>query len=183
MLTYARVMTAAQLEKTCRKFASVQKLDGKATPADLAHDRYVSRQELDDGRVSFRIVLLPDEVAMFSTMLDHQATRLANVSAETPTTSDAATSAEAARRAIRRVDRADALMALVGQVMRGSHAERAPVEVVISVPAAGLQRSPRSCAAAFARAHSTWAATRGRPPSRSQVCFGTMRSCAGSSSP
>ena len=46
LLTYARVMTAAQLEKTCTASSPpCKKLDDKATPADLAHDRYVSRQE------------------------------------------------------------------------------------------------------------------------------------------
>src|SRR5262249_37943409 len=67
-----------------------------------------------------------------------QAKRLAGVSAETP----------------RRVDRADALMALVQEVLRGEHPDRAPVEVVISVPAAGLQKASQdSLACAGCSAH------------------------------
>src|SRR5207302_8873054 len=80
--------------------------------------------------------LPPDEAAMFSTVLGHEAKRLANVPAETPDTDPAA------RAARRRFDRVDALMSLIEQVMRGSHQDRTPVEVVVSVPAAALANPP-----------------------------------------
>jgi hypothetical protein len=174
LLTYAESTTAAQLEKICRKLAAVEKLVDKDSPEARRRTRFLRRRELDDGSVSYHLVLPPDEAGMFDAVLESEVKRLANLSAATPATDDGAVtereqmwlanaSAEApgnpdegAEESPHREPTAaingpnprpkhglvDALTSLVEQVMRGSHPERTPVELVVTVPIAALAEPP-----------------------------------------
>ena len=63
LLDYARVTTAAQLERICRKFRLVQRLENK--DADKRPpERHVRRRELDDGMVKIEVIVRPEEAAM-----------------------------------------------------------------------------------------------------------------------
>ena len=60
LLEDARHATGSQLERICRKYASVLRRDG-ATERDDAARRHVSRCDLDDGMVKIDAVLHPEE--------------------------------------------------------------------------------------------------------------------------
>ena len=63
LLTMARTMTGAQLERICRLTRQVTSLDGK-DPRDVEdRERHAVSRRMDDGMVSIRIVLHPDEAA------------------------------------------------------------------------------------------------------------------------
>jgi hypothetical protein len=76
LLEYARLMTASQLEKLCRKYAVVQRHGQDLRPNDDSLRRYVSRRDTDDGMVKIEAVLHPEEAEMMWTMLNHAATQL-----------------------------------------------------------------------------------------------------------
>jgi hypothetical protein len=112
----ARYSTAAQLELICRKYQVVQRINN-LDPGVEAHYRRVTRREREDGMVQVAAVLRPDEAALLWKAIE-QAT--ADVSAETRT-------------------KCDGLMALVQAYARsGGTSERAPVEVVMTVPQSTL---------------------------------------------
>jgi hypothetical protein len=77
LLEHARLMTASQLEKLCRKYAFVQRHDQNPHPLADAERRFVRRRDTDDGMVKIEAVLHPEEAELIWTMLDHAATRLA----------------------------------------------------------------------------------------------------------
>ncbi len=115
LLIDALATTAAQLETICRKYRTVQRL-ARASAEEVRARRRVVRRELDDGMVRIEAVLLPDEAAAVMAAIEHEAKR---VSAGT-------------------FDRADGLMALAQAALRGEAPERAPVEIVMTIPAAAL---------------------------------------------
>ncbi len=129
LLVNAYASTAAQLETICRKFRAVQRLAGKEV-REVEEERTVVRRGLDDGMVRIEATLRPEEAAMVMAAIERmakeaQGERPVEVSAETPR---------------RRFDRADALVAMAQMVVRGERPERAPVEVVLTVPRAALER-------------------------------------------
>ena len=62
LLTMARRMTGAQLEKTCRLVRQVRGLEGER-PVDEEVRRYVTSRATDDGMVSIQVRLFPEEAA------------------------------------------------------------------------------------------------------------------------
>ena len=76
LLEYARLMPAAQLEVTCRKYAMVQRHGKDPHPLGDLQRRYVRRRDTEDGMVKIEAVLHPDEAEAVWTMLDHAATQL-----------------------------------------------------------------------------------------------------------
>src|SRR5215475_12428315 len=85
LLDHARLMTASQLEKLCRKYALVQRHGQDSHPEVDEHRRYVRRRDLEDGMVKFEAVLHPEEAELVWTMLDHAASRLAREAAAAAT--------------------------------------------------------------------------------------------------
>ncbi|HEX3758021.1 MAG TPA: DUF222 domain-containing protein [Kofleriaceae bacterium] len=75
-LDHARLLTASQLEKTCRKYALVQRHGQDAHPQVDEQRRHVRRRDLEDGMVKIEAVLHPEEAELVWKMLDHAATRL-----------------------------------------------------------------------------------------------------------
>jgi hypothetical protein len=100
--------TAAQLEKICRKYRSVQRAAGMERDEEQAR-RVVTRRNLDCGLTRIEATLRPEEAALVWAAIEQAAKR---VSAET-------------------FDRADGLCALA----RG---EQAPFEVVVTIDASAL---------------------------------------------
>jgi hypothetical protein len=79
LLDYARLMTASQLEKLCRKYALVQRHGPAQHPVSDEQHRYARRRGTDDGMVKIEAVLHPEEAELVWTMLNHAATQLAGV--------------------------------------------------------------------------------------------------------
>jgi hypothetical protein len=75
LLGYAQLMTASQLEVTCRKYALVQRHGKESHPLDDQYRRYVRRRDTDDGMVKIEAVLHPEEAELVWTMLNHAATQ------------------------------------------------------------------------------------------------------------
>jgi hypothetical protein len=117
LLVYAKATTAAQLEKICRKFRLVQRLENK--DADKRPpERHVRRRELDDGMIKIEVVVRPEEAAMVWSAMEAAGK---DVSAEG-------------------FDRVDGLMALAQARLRGDRQERSPVEVVVTMDRAALSK-------------------------------------------
>jgi len=57
LLEHARLTTAAQLEKICRKYALVQRHGQDPRPNDDVQRRYVRRRDTEDGMVKIEAVL------------------------------------------------------------------------------------------------------------------------------
>ncbi len=85
LLDHARLMTASQLEKLCRKYALVQRHGQESHPEIDEQRRYVRRRDLEDGMVKIEAVLHPEEAELVWTMLDHAARRLAREAAAAAT--------------------------------------------------------------------------------------------------
>ncbi|MBK7536665.1 MAG: DUF222 domain-containing protein [Myxococcales bacterium] len=158
LLGYAQHCTASQLETVCRK-VGVLGADA-ASKAARPHDseRYVAHTTTASGMVCVKACLRPDEAALLLQVLQQAAVdctreptdvsaEVADVSAEAPAPAErsADVSAEAQRSSTatttrRPYNRADGLMSLVHTYARGSNAERAPVELIVTVPVALLQQ-------------------------------------------
>lgn len=116
LLEYARVTTAAQLERICRKFRLVQRLETK--DADKRPpERHVRRRELDDGMVRIEVTVRPEEASLVWSAMEAAGK---DVFAEG-------------------FDRVDGLMALAEARLRGDRPDRSPVEVVVTVDRAALR--------------------------------------------
>jgi hypothetical protein len=77
LLDHARLMTASQLEKLCRKYALVQRHGQDPHPRNDEQRRYVRRRDTDDGMVKLEAILHPEEAELVWTILNHAATQLA----------------------------------------------------------------------------------------------------------
>jgi hypothetical protein len=73
LLDYARLMTASQLEQTCRKYALVLRHGQDPHPLGDLQRRYVRRRDTEDGMVKIEAVLHPEEAELVWTMLSHSA--------------------------------------------------------------------------------------------------------------
>ncbi len=124
LLAYAEYAPAAQLEKICQKLRTVNRAI-ETRESGKRHDpqeRYVQTRPMEDGMVCVRAVLRPEEAAMVMRVLEAAAKTCKEV--EDPK---------------RRANRADGLMAVIQGYARGEQLARAPVELLVTVPAASLQ--------------------------------------------
>src|ERR1051325_6019601 len=96
LLDHARLMTASQLENTCRGYALVQRHAQDAHPASDEQRRYVRRRDTEDGMVKIEAVLHPDEAELVWTMLTRAATALAHTGEPACRSHDSAESPRAA---------------------------------------------------------------------------------------
>src|ERR1044071_4762028 len=97
LLDHARLMTASQLENTCRGYALVQRHGQDGAAAVDEHRRYVRRRDTEDGMVKIEAVLHPEEAELVWTMLTRPAAELADTAtaaatAVTPLNCDSAES-------------------------------------------------------------------------------------------
>jgi len=77
LLDHAKLMTASQLEKLCRKYALVLRHGQDQHPQADEQRRYVRRRDTEDGMVKIEAVLHPEEAEVVWAMLDHAAAQLA----------------------------------------------------------------------------------------------------------
>ena len=150
---YAKHMPASQLDTLCRSYENVQAYDqargvaaGAMAAAQVAAQRLVTQRSLDNGMVKFEVVLPSDEAAIVWAALnaaiatssaepiDAEPTPAERWPAKSPT-AKAPTSAERGRR------RADAFMNIIQERVRGARPQRTPIEIIITVPHAGLHGS------------------------------------------
>ncbi|MBK7535004.1 MAG: DUF222 domain-containing protein [Myxococcales bacterium] len=149
LLGYAQHCTASQLETVCRK-VGVLGADA-ASRAARPHDseRYVAHTTTASGMVCVKACLRPDEAALLLQVLQQAAVDCtrepAELSAETSVVS-AETRSLPTTTTRRPYNRADGLMALVQSYARGDRAERAPVELIVTVPVALLQQTASTSA-------------------------------------
>ena len=136
---YAKRMPASGLDKLCRSFAGV--LSNAAMKAEyVAAKRAANRRTLDDGMVKIELVLTNDEAAVVWTAIN--AGVGAKKSDATPHTSaEASAPAAAAPRITLTMQRADAVMAIFHERVRCNRPQRSPVEIIVTVPLAGLHAS------------------------------------------
>ncbi|MBK7538857.1 MAG: DUF222 domain-containing protein [Myxococcales bacterium] len=174
LLGYAQHCTASQLETVCRK-VGVLGADA-ASRATRPHDseRYVAHTTTASGMVCVKACLRPDEAALLLQVLQQAAVdctrepaaasaEVADVSAEVSAPAERAMDVSAETRSLttttiaarRPYNRADGLMALVQAYARGASAERAPVELIVTVPVALLQQSAATTDSATSTADST----------------------------
>jgi hypothetical protein len=140
LLESARLMTGAQLEQVCRKYATVQAAGVKRKPCP--DERFVRRRTQDNGMVKIEAVLHAEEAALVWATLDRAATELAAkpvnegekiVSAET-----VARESTADGKAV--FDRADALVRVAQHFASGQAGSGPAIEVVVTVPVAALAK-------------------------------------------
>jgi hypothetical protein len=77
LLEHAKLMTASQLEKLCRKYSVVLRHGQDPHPQGDEQRRYVRRRDTEDGMVKIDAVLHPEEAEVVWAMLDHAAAQLA----------------------------------------------------------------------------------------------------------
>src|SRR6185295_17827519 len=77
LLEHAKLMTASQLEKLCRRYAVVLRHGQDPHPTGDEQRRYVRRSDTEDGMVKIEAVLHPEEAELVWAMLDHAAAQLA----------------------------------------------------------------------------------------------------------
>ena len=146
-IEYAKRMPASQLDTLCRSYQNVQAYDqahaseagamaGAMAAAHVAAQRTVTRRSLDNGMVKFEVVLPNDEAAIVWATLN---TGIAKADAE-PTPAEPPT-AKASSMADRGQQRADVLMDIIQDRVRGIRPQRTPIEIIITVPHAGLHGS------------------------------------------
>ena len=120
LLVDAQYSTGTQLERICRKYATVRR--GVApTPDDDQERRRVTRRDLDDGMVRIQATLHPEEAELVWAVI----TRIAGE--RDPR--DGAFS------------RADALIAMAQEIARGRSPDRTPTDVVVTVQVESLADS------------------------------------------
>src|SRR5215468_939318 len=96
LLEHAKLMTASQLERLCRKYALVLRHGQDPHPQGDEQRRYVRRRDTEDGMVKIEAVLHPEEAEVVWAMLDHAAAQLAREPGSPPGR-DSAESAAAPR--------------------------------------------------------------------------------------
>jgi hypothetical protein len=179
LLEESRYTTGAQLERICRKYASIQRHDDGYGPKDDMERRYVSRRDTADGMVDITARLHPEEAAIVWAALERIAgerciardlatayaeERSKSVSAETPAGESPPRAHEANHAGIEidppreterprrrsqhsqptQFDRADALVAIAEETVRGTRADRSPIELTITVTPETLRVPPAS---------------------------------------
>lgn len=133
LLEVARHCPGHELETVCRKYRSVLRHDADPDPEGDRQRRWVARRDTADGMVRIEAVLHPEEAALVWAALDHGAKQQCRESQRV--------SAERSSSApIAAFDRADSLVELAQGYLRGDRPDRAPIELVVSVPAETLRR-------------------------------------------
>jgi hypothetical protein len=84
LLEHAKLMTASQLEKLCRKYALVLRHGEDPHSQGDEQRRYVRRRDTEDGMVKIEAVLHPEEAEVVWAMLDHAAAQLAREPGSSP---------------------------------------------------------------------------------------------------
>jgi len=139
LLEVARHCPGHELETVCRKYRSVLRHDADPDPEGDRQRRWVARRDTADGMVRIEAVLHPEEAALVWAALDHgakqQCRESQRVSAETSSAAPSAAPSAA-------FDRADSLVELAQGYLRGDRPDRAPLELVVSVPAETLRLDP-----------------------------------------
>ncbi len=175
-VAYAKRMPASQLDKLCRSYENVQAYDqahgvaaGAMAAAQVAAQRTVTRRSLDNGMVKFEVVLPSDEAAIVWAALNAAMdTSSTNPTPEAPSSAEQTPAepspaqptpaeptpaepptAKAPTSTDRGRQRADAFISIIQDRMRGARPQRTPVEVIITVPHAGLHGSAEPAALAM----------------------------------
>jgi hypothetical protein len=117
LLVYASHMTGAQLEKTCRLYRAVQRLDQAAANA-VPVERFVRRRDLDDGMVHIDLRLRPEEAAVVWAAIE----RATLDQRAAPAHSDDSAGT---------LDPCAGVVALANAYVRGEAPERSPIEIVV----------------------------------------------------
>ncbi len=164
---YAKRMPASQLDQLCRSYENVKaydhahgvavgKMTGAMAAAQVAAQRTVTRRSLDNGMVKFEVVLPSDEAAIvwaaLNAAIDTSSAKrtaaeptAAEPTAAEPTAAEPTpaepSSAKAPTSAERGRQRADAFMGIIQDRVRGARPQRTPIEIIITVPHAGLHGS------------------------------------------
>ncbi len=154
-IEHAKHMPASQLDTLCRSYQNVQAYDqahgseaGAMAAAQVAAQRTVTRRTLDNGMVKFEVVVSSDEATIVWAALNAASAKAgaeptgaesifadqtpAELLLAPPPTAKAATSVE------RGQQRADAFMGIIQDRVRGNRPQRTPIEIIITVPHAGL---------------------------------------------
>ncbi len=160
-VAYAKRMPASQLDTLCRSCQHVQAYDqargaeadamssamtGAEVAARVAAQRTVTRRSLDNGMVKFEIVLPSDETAVVWTALNAEidTAKAESIGAE-PTPAEHLNTKPPAVKAPTSADRgrhrADTFMNMIQARMRGNRPQCTPIEIIITVPRAGLHGS------------------------------------------
>ncbi|MBK7538940.1 MAG: DUF222 domain-containing protein [Myxococcales bacterium] len=172
LLGYAQHCTASQLETVCRKVGVLGADAASKTARPHDSERYVAHTTTASGMVCVKACLRPDEAALLLQVLQQAAVdctrapadfsvEVADVSEEASAPAEPAAGVSAETRSLatttttrRPYNRADGLMALVQSYARGSRAERAPVELIVTVPVALLQQTAATTDSATSTADS-----------------------------
>ncbi len=157
-VAYAKRMPASQLDTLCRSYQNVQAYDqahgsmaAAVVAAQVAAQRTVTRRTLDNGMVKVEVILPSDEAAIVWAALNAGLAKtgavqtLAEPSDAEPSTEELTPAqqqtANAPTSADRGRQRADAFMEIIHDRVRGSRPQRTPLEIIITVPHAGLHGS------------------------------------------
>ncbi len=158
---YAKRMPASQLDTLCRSYGNVQADDqargaeagamagaraGAEVAAQVAALCTVTRRSLDNGIMNFEVVLPSDEAAIVWAALNAaidsaraeltpaESTPAEHLPAKPPAVK-VTTSADRGRH------RADTFVNMIQERVRGNRPQRTPIEIIITVPHAGLHGS------------------------------------------
>src|SRR5262249_23836898 len=151
LLDIARRCPGHERETVCHKYRSVLLHDADPDPETDRARRWVARRDTADGMVRIEAVLHPEEAALVWAALDHTAHQQcreshrgsAGTSTSAPTPRPGARDRGVQARGPQKrtpFDRADALVELAQGYLRGDRPDRAPIELVVSVPAETLRR-------------------------------------------
>ena len=149
-VAYAKRMPASQRDKLGRSYQNVQAYDqahetgamaGAMAAAQVVAQRTVTRRSLDNGIVKFEVVLPSDEAAIVWAALNAaiDTSSAKPIDAEHPPAKPPA--AKAPTSVARGRQRATAFMDIIQDRVRGAHPQLTPIEIIITVPHAGLHGS------------------------------------------
>jgi hypothetical protein len=146
LLEDARFTTGAQLERICRKYATVVRAAKNIDENADREQRTVWRHYLSDGMVRIEATLHPEEAAIVRAALDQIARDRLKASepaaqdslATTEPPATAPHSISAPPRVDQTFSRVDALLAMAQGVLRGSRPDRSPTELVVTISAETL---------------------------------------------
>jgi hypothetical protein len=129
LLHYASHMTGAQLERTCRRYRAVQRLD-QATADGAAIPRFVRRRDLDDGMVHIDLRLRPEEAAVVWAAIERATLDVQGQPTPAEATQDVSAGTSS-------YDLCAGVVALANAYVRGDASERSPIEIVVTTTVDG----------------------------------------------
>jgi hypothetical protein len=125
LLLYARHMTGAQLEKTCRLYRAAQ----RPASDDARGTRFARRHDRDDGMVDIHLRLRPEEAAVVWAAIERATVDVQGRQAEEPATEKVSAETSA-------FDRCDGVVALAQAYVRGDAPDRSPIEIIVTTGSA-----------------------------------------------